>query len=271
MELKNRTAMPLWCGTPPAGESDPAQIPEIIPYAPPVWKFNHRALVIFPGGGYHALAAYEGPGFAEFFADQGYYCFVVNYRLGDNLGKTGCHHPAQISDAARAVRLVRSWAKELGYKTDRIGVIGSSAGGHLAATVSVLPELGLTIPEEGEVAKISSRPDFAVLCYPVITLDEPYIHVGSMMNLLGEGFDPALREKLSLEKQVNEHTPPTFLYHRVGDKAVPLENSLFYAQALRKYGVPFELHIYEKGGHGGALAQGHPWAAEALRWIDTLD
>ncbi|MBO4648001.1 MAG: alpha/beta hydrolase [Lentisphaeria bacterium] len=269
MEIKDKTAMPLWCGTPPAGESDPGQIPVITPYFPPAWKVNHRALVIFPGGGYHALAQYEGYGFAEFFAAQGYFCFVVNYRLGGDLGKSGCHHPAEISDAARAVRLARSLAGVLDYRPDKIGVVGSSAGGHLAASVSILPELGLTIPEEGETAKISSRPNFTILCYPVISL-KVFTHQGTKMNLLGENFDPKNAEKLSLENSIDANTPPAFLYHRLGDTAVPCENSLMYARALRKFGIPFELHIYEKGNHGGALAQGHPWAAEALRWMDTL-
>ena len=269
MELKDKTAIPLWCGNPPAGASDPEQIPVMTPYAPPAWKFNHRALLIFPGGAYARLADYEGKGLAEYFCEQGYYCFVVNYRLGKDLGKAGCHYPAQLSDAARAVRLVRSWADELGCRTDKIGVVGSSAGGHLAASVSVLPELGLTIPEEGETAKISSRPDFSILCYPVISLGK-YTHEGSKKNLLGENHDPALEDRLSLEKQVNANTPPAFLYHRLGDTAVPCENSILYARALRQHGIPFELHIYEKGDHGGALAQGHPWAAEALRWIETL-
>lgn len=269
MQLKDRTGIPLWDGVPPAGESDPEQIPVITPYAPPAWKKNRRALVIFPGGGYSVLAQYEGYGFAEYFSDQGYYCFVVNYRLGKDSGKGGCHHPAQISDAARAVRLVRSWAVELDFCPDRIGVVGSSAGGHLAASVSILPELGLTVPEEGEVAKISSRPDFTILCYPVITLGK-YTHQGTRMNLLGEKFDPAAEQTLSLENSINADTPPAFLYHRLGDTAVPCENSIMYARALRRFGIPFELHIYEKGNHGGALDHGHPWVAEALRWIDTL-
>jgi acetyl esterase/lipase len=148
-------------------------------------------------------------------------------------------------------------------------VVGSSAGGHLAASVSILPELGLILPEEGDVAKISSRPDFSILCYPVITLGE-YTHQGTRQNLLGQNFDPETEKILSLENSINEKTPPAFLYHRMEDQTVPCENSIMYARALRKFGIPFELHIYEKGGHGGALAQGHPWAAEALRWIDTL-
>ena len=269
MNLKDRTEIPLWCGTPPAGESDPEQIPVITPYAPLVWKKNHRALVIFPGGAYCFWDKNEGHGFAEFFSQQGYYCFVVNYRLGSKNSDGGCHHPAQISDAARAVRLVRSWASELDYRANRIGVIGCSAGGHLAASVSVLSELGLTLPEEGEVARISSRPDFAILCYPVLTLGE-YTHNPSKKHLLGEHFDPAEAEKLSLENSVNGKTPPTFLYHRLGDHHVPCENSILYAEALRRHGVPFELHIYEKGDHGGYLGPGHPWVAEALRWVDTL-
>ena len=269
MTLKDRTEIPLWCGTPPAGESDPEQIPAITPFAPLAWKKNHRALVIFPGGAYCNLDRDEGPGLAEFFSEQGYYCFVVKYRVSHIHDRGGCHHPAPISDAARAVRLVRSWAAELDFHPDRIGVLGSSAGGHLAASVSVLPELGLVLPEEGETAKISSRPDFSILCYPVITTGE-YAHRYSINNLLGEHFDPADVEKLSLEKSVNANTPPTFLYHRLGDTYVPCENSILYAMSLRKFGVPFELHIYEKGNHGGARFHDHPWVAEALRWVDTL-
>ena len=269
MDLQDRTEIPLWCGTPPAGENDPEQIPTITPYAPQPWKSNHRALIVFPGGAYCRLSRDEGPGLAEYFSDRGYYCFVVNYRVGGNDGRGGCHHPAQISDAARAVRLVRSLTGELAFHPDRIGVLGSSAGGHLAATVSVMPELGLTLPEEGGTAKISSRPDFAILCYPVITMGE-YTHPASKINLLGEGFDPAAAEKLSLEKHVSAETPPTFLYHRLGDTYVPCENSMLYASALRRCGVPFELHIYEKGNHGGSRFLDHPWHAEALRWVDTL-
>lgn len=263
MKLKNRTEMPLWCGTPPAGKGDPAQIPSITPYAPVVWRNNHRALIIFPGGAYGFLDHNEGHGYAEYFSSLGYYCFIVKYRLGKDNGKGGCHHPAQISDAARAVRLVRSLADELDFHADRIGVIGSSAGGHLAASVSVLPELGLTLPEEGEIAHVSSRPDFAILCYPVLTLGD-YAHHTSKMNLLGENFDPAAAEKLSLENSVNADTPPTFLYHRLGDRHVPCENSLLYARSLRRHNVPFELHIYEKGDHGGYLGPEHPWVSEAL-------
>lgn len=266
--MQNQVEMPLWCGTPPAGEGDLAQNPVIIPYEPLVWKKNHRALVIFPGGAYWALDRDE-INTAEYFAKQGYYCFVVKYRLGKNSGKGGCHHPAQISDAARAVRLVRSWASELDYHPNRIGVMGYSAGGHLAASVSTLPEQGLTLPEEGETAKISSRPDFSILCYPVISLGK-YTHQESRKNLLGEHFDEETVEKLSLENSVNANTPPTFLYHRLGDTTVPCENSMMYASALRKYGVPFELHIYEKGNHGGSKCLEHPWIAEALRWVDTL-
>ena len=126
----------------------------------------------------------------------------------------------------------------------------------------------MTLPEEGDVAIISSRPDFSILCYPVITLGE-FTHPTSKRNLLGENYDPADAEKLSLEKSVNANSPSAFLYHRLGDTYVPCENSILYAEALRKCGVPFEPHIYEKGNHGGARYHDHPWVAEALRWVDT--
>ena len=165
--------------------------------------------------------------------------------------------------------MVRAAAGELGLRSDCIGVMGSSAGGHLAASVVVLPELGLIAEDEDETAKVSSRPDFAILCYPVITLGE-YTHLGSKLNLLGKNFSEENVRLLSLENSVNDQTPPCFLYHRMEDTIVPVENSMMFAQALRKAGVPFELHIYQKGPHGRGLFSGHPWAEECVRWMNTF-
>lgn len=268
MQFENGKEFSLWDGPVPlAAEGDRDHLPTITPYFPSAWKANHRAVIIFPGGGYYGLAEHEGKGYAEYFADRGYCCFVVKYRLGSE----GYHHPAELSDGARAVRLVRSEAVNLGIRPDRIGVIGSSAGGHLAATVCNMHGEGLKSPAEEVTADVSSRPDFAILCYAVITSDSKYWNKGSFVNLLG-GVDVSGEDcrELSQELNVTAQTPPTFLWHTMQDSGVPCENSLLYAQALRKAGVPFELHIYEKGPHGIGLCNGHPWAEECTRWMDTF-
>ena len=265
MIFENEKEIPLWPTTPVlhhAGEN--GAIPTITPYFPPVWKAVGKAIVIYPGGGYHHLAEHEGRGYAEFFTKHGFHCFVVKYRLGSQ----EYHHPAEFSDGARGVRMIRAAASELGIRPGCIGVMGSSAGGHLAATVCCLHDQALKASDEGAVSEISSRPDFAVLCYAVLTSDSQYCNHGSFRNLLGEkNFTEENCRNLSLERLVTEQTPPTFLWHTMQDGSVPCENSLLYAQALRKFKVPFELHIYEKGSHGKGLFQGHPWAEECIRWL----
>lgn len=264
----DRKPLPLWPGAVPFSlGNEEKDIPTITPFVPPLWKMNRKAIVIFPGGGYGCLAPYEGEGYAEYFAQQGFFCFVVKYRLGRD---HGYHHPVQISDAARAVRFVRSLAPDLGIRPECVGVMGSSAGGHLAASVATLPQLARTGEGEGEVAALSSRPSFSILCYPVITMEEPFTHKGSREALLGADFSAEDAQRLSLEKSVTSETSPTFLFHKLGDIAVPIENSLLYAGALRKHGVRFELHIYECGNHGGGLDSGHQWAAESIRWMNTF-
>ena len=247
------------------GNQPGIDIPTITPYFPPVWKANGKAIVIYPGGAYYLLAEHEGKGYAEYFSAQGFHCFVVKYRLGAD---KGYHHPVELCDAARGVRMVRAAAAELGIKPDCIGVMGSSAGGHLAATVSNMHSQALKAADEGEAAKISSRPDFTILCYAVITSDPRYFNTGSFRSLLGEAdYNEKNCQALSQECLVTEQTPPTFLWHTMQDGGVPCENSILYAEALRKHGVPFELHIYEKGPHGQGLFRGHPWAEECVRWL----
>ena len=267
MIFENGTEIPLWPSVPPfcKGDQPGIDLPTITPYFPPVWKANRKAVVIFPGGGYGHLAEHEGRGYAEYLAQQGYHCFVVKYRLGEKY-----HHPAELSDAARGVRMVRAAAGELGLRSDCIGVMGSSAGGHLAATLGTLSDQAAKTEDEGETAAVSSRPDWMILCYPVITADQEFCNVYSFNYLLGADAPEAVRQELSLEKRVSAQTPPAFLWHTMEDGAVPVENSMMFAQALRKAGVPFELHIYQKGPHGRGLFSGHPWAEECVRWMNTF-
>lgn len=260
--------IPLWPdGAPGALGKEAKDIPTITPYLADPAKANGAALVIFPGGGYAGLAPHEGAGYAEFFRDLGIDCFVVKYRLGTG----GYHHPRMLEDAARAVRFVRSKAAEWKIDKERVGVIGSSAGGHLASTLATHFDAGkpdATDPIERE----SSRPDFAILCYAVITMGENG-HGGSRKNLLGENPPPELIKELSNELQVTKETPPCFIWATWEDKTVKIENSLAFADALKKNGVRFDLHIYEKGGHGMGLGGGraggphHPWVADCVYWL----
>ena len=212
-------------------------------------------LVILPGGGYGALAEHEGQGYAEHFSKAGIACFVVTYRLGSE----GFRHPAMLEDALAAISTIRGHASEFGVDPQRLGIMGSSAGGHLAAHTLVAWN---QYPSE-----VSLRPDFGILCYPVIASSGVHAHEGSMHNLAGEPASDALLEELSCEKHVSSETPACFIWHTEEDDGVPVENSLLFASALRKHGVAFELHVYEKGRHGLGLGAAFPWEADCLRWM----
>lgn len=265
--LSHAVEIPLWPETANVGPAD--NRPSITVYTPAQGAATGSAMVIFPGGGYGGLARHEGEGFARWFAQQGITAFVVKYRLGS---KGHDHrHPAMLNDAARAVRLVRSRADEWHLDRDRIGVIGASAGGHLASTILTHFDTGR--PDDTDpIERESSRPTLGILCYPVITMGE-FTHGGSRKNLLGLAPTPELIELLSSERQVTAETPPCFIWHTWEDKGVRVENSLLFAGALREKGVPFELHIYEKGGHGLGLGDGggkttpHRWTADCLAWL----
>lgn len=256
----------LWEGAAPDAKGDrPQDTPTLTPFYPEAEKKNGATMLIFPGGGYGNLAEHEGTGYAEFFARHGITAYVLKYRLGSN----GYRHPTMLNDAARALRMVRAFAKRDGLDPARIGVIGSSAGGHLASTLVTHFDSGkpdATDPIERE----SSRPDLGILCYPVISFG-PFAHVGSRRNLLGDTPPPELVANLSNELQVTKDTPPCFIWHTVEDKTVPVENALLFASALRKAGVPFSLHIYEKGAHGlgfgSATRVAPPWADQLLHWF----
>jgi len=263
--------IPLWPnGAPGALGTEEKDIPTLTAFLPAPEKATGAAIVICPGGGYGGLAAHEGQGYAEWLANHGIAGIVLKYRLGSK----GYRHPAMLNDAARAIRLTRSKATEWKIDPKRVGVMGSSAGGHLASTILTHFDAGK--PDDADpVEQLSSRPDIGILCYPVITMG-PNTHGGSKKNLLGDESTPELVELLSNEKQVTKDTPPCFLFHTWEDKAVKVENSLAFAEALRKAGVPFDLHIYQKGSHGMGLAGTgplradgdlHPWTSDCLYWL----
>jgi acetyl esterase/lipase len=262
-------SFPLWPdGAPGALGQKEKDIPTLTPYYPDPTVATGAAMVICPGGGYANLAAHEGRDYARFLNEQGIAGFVLKYRLGSG----GYHHPAMLQDAARAVRLLRARAGEWKLDSKRIGIMGSSAGGHLASTLLTHFDSGDTNAQD-VIERQSSRPDLGVLCYAVITMGQ-YTHSGSKANLLGTNRSPELVRELSNELQVTKETPPCFIWHTFEDRTVPVENSLQFAGALRKAGVPFDLHIYQKGGHGMGLgshdwdpAKRHPWTGDLVYWL----
>ncbi len=256
----------LWEGDAPGAKgSEDADIPTITVYSPPAEKRTGAAVVVCPGGGYAILAPHEGKPVAEWLNTLGVTGIVLNYRLGPRY-----HHPAMLQDVSRALRTVRYHAQEWGLDPHRIGVLGFSAGGHLASTAA-------THFDEGDpgaadpIDRVSSRPDAAILIYPVITLSGPYAHAGSRHNLLGDNPPQALVELLSNEKQVTPQTPPTFLVHTADDEGVACENSLMFAEACRKASVPVELHVFEHGPHGFGLGGNDPvlsrWPVLCADWL----
>ena len=259
--------IPLWPdGAPGARGTSPNDIPTITPY---LCESNATgaAMVICPGGGYVFLSPHEGNDYALWLNQHGVTCFVLKYRLSSN----GYRHPAMLNDAARAVRWVRAHAADYNIDTKRVGIMGSSAGGHLTATLLTHFDAGDTNSTD-VVERQSSRPDLGILCYAVISFGE-FTHKDSRKNLIGKNPSPELIQLLSNELQVTKNTPPCFLWTTFEDPVVPIENTLLFASALRKNHVPFDLHIYQKGGHGIGLndkppfAHPHPWAADCLFWL----
>jgi acetyl esterase/lipase len=270
---QNQTTAPivLWPGGAPGalGTSN-KDIPTLTPFFPGAGTANGAAMVICPGGGYTRLAPHEGEGYALWLSGRGITCFVLKYRLGAD----GYRYPAPLQDAQRALRLVRSRAKEWNLNTNRVGIIGSSAGGHVTSMAMTHFDSG--DPKAADpIERESSRPDIAILCYPVITMGK-FAHQGSKHNLLGTNPPPALVEQTSSELQVIKESPPTFIWSTDDDKTVPIENTLLFATALRKAGVPFELHVYQRGPHGQGLGSHEydpskwlPWVNECSRWLEV--
>jgi acetyl esterase/lipase len=223
-------------------------------------------VVVAPGGGYGALAMdHEGRQVASWFNAMGVTAFVLKYRLGPRY-----RHPIELGDGQRAIRIVRARAQEFGVTADRIGMMGFSAGGHLTSTVGTHFDGGKADAAD-PVERASSRPDFLILGYPVVSFDPAIAHMGSMRNLLGENPDPKLIEDLSNELRVTPQTPPTFLFHTNADTGVPPENSVRFYLGLRKAKVPAEMHIFENGPHGVGLALGDPalsaWPTLLANWL----
>lgn len=260
--------IPLWPdGAPGARGSQPHDTPSLRVFAPTAEQRTGAAIVVCPGGGYGGLADHEGTDYALYLNQVGITAFVLNYRLATH----GYRHPAMLQDANRAIRFVRAHAQDWGIDPQRVGIMGSSAGGHLASTAVTHFDAGDPTAAD-PIERQSSRPDLGILCYAVITMGE-FTHEGSKRNLLGPDPSPELVRLLSNELQVTKETPPCFVWHTGEDPVVPVENSLQFAQALRKAGVPFDLHVYQKGPHGIGLrdkppfAQVHPWARDLVFWL----
>ena len=267
---QSTNSFPLWPdGAPGALGKEPKDIPMLTPLLPDRAETASAAIVICPGGGYGGLADHEGSHYARWFNELGIAGFVLKYRLGS----ASYRHPAMLNDAARALRTVRARAREWNVDPKRIGVIGSSAGGHLASTLVTHFDAGR--PDSPDpVERVSSRPDLGILCYPVITLVGPHAHLGSRKNLLGKDAPDALAETLSNEKHVTKDTPPCFLWHTWEDNGVHIENAMMFAAALQAAHVRFELHVYERGPHGLGLGtreydptQRHPWTRDCAFWL----
>jgi acetyl esterase/lipase len=258
--------MPLWQGAAPGalGTAD-TDIPTITVYRASR-RASGTAVVVLPGGGYGALAMdHEGRQVAAYFNSMGVSALVLKYRLGPKY-----RHPIEMGDALRAMRTARARAEEFGISATRIGIMGFSAGGHLASTVATHFDEGK--PDAPDpIDRVSSRPDFMILGYPVISSDPAISHGGSFRNLLGESPDPKLLEDLSNDLRVTAQTPPTFLFHTNADTGVPPENSVRFYLALRKAKVPAEMHIFENGPHGVGLAMDDPalslWPTLLTNWL----
>jgi len=266
-EVSRPAPAPLWTSSAPgAVGSGPEDTPTISLYRPAT-AATGAAFVVCPGGGYSRLADHEGHNVAVWLNGIGVSAFVLKYRLGPRY-----RHPAPLQDVTRAIRTVRARANEWGVDPGRIGVIGFSAGGHLASTVATQFDAGNPGAAD-PVERVSGRPDVAVLAYPVISMEEGIAHAGSRNNLLGPNPSAELVQALSTDRRVTARTPPTFLFHTADDVGVVVENSLRFAAALRAAKVPNELHVFETGRHGVGLAPDNPvlsaWPRLLESWLRT--
>ena len=271
VQAQPTNSFPLWPEAAPGalGKED-KDIPTLTPYWPDPAKATGAAIVICPGGGYGGLANHEGEHYARFLNEYGIAGFVLKYRLGS----AGYRHPVMLQDAARALRTVRARAAEWKLDPKRIGIMGSSAGGHLASTLVTHYDAGK--PDAADpIERQSCRPDVGILCYAVISMGEVG-HRGSRRNLLGDDPSPELIRELSNELHVTKDTPPCFLWHPYEDHGVKIENSLQFVEALQRNNVPFDFHVYQNGQHGLGLGsrdwapdKRHPWTRDLVFWLQA--
>lgn len=299
--LSQPLTLPLWDGTPPFQKDmgfeelhvrdgilriSNVQTPTLEVYLPDDEIATGKAILIFPGGGYTILAyEWEGTEFAQWLQKNGIAGIVVKYRLPVSESLT---NPKEVplADAQRAVRLVRHHAEEWDINPDQVGIMGFSAGGHLASTLSTQYDVRTVLDDDQVVTgnlqavppgkaidSLSARPDFSILVYPVISFRDVSAHSGSRRNLLGEEPSQELIDRFSSELHVNPETPPTFLIHAQDDSGVPVQNSLLYFEALTRNGVPASLHVYPTGGHGFAFGTGtvEEWTNILNSWLLALD
>jgi len=261
------TTVLLWPdGAPGAKGNKDTDQPALTVYLPKGPNVTRTGIVVAPGGGYQGLMMQkEGEDVALWLNSQGVAAFVLKYRLGPDY-----HHPVELGDAQRAIRMVRAHADEYGVAVDHVGMWGFSAGGHLTATAGTRFDAGNATAVNG-IDRQSCRPDFLVLAYPVITLETSDAHAGSRKYLLGDNADPKLVKELSAETQVTKDTPPTFIFSTSDDKTVPVINSVMFYAALLKADVPVEMHIFEHGRHGSGLATTIPqlsmWTTLLVKWM----
>lgn len=236
--------------------------PTLTVYQPPKEKANGAAVIVIPGGGYRVVAAvHEGSEVAKRFNEMGVTAFVLKYRLPSDVTMVN-KEIGPLQDAQRAIQLVRDRAKEWGIDKNRVGIIGFSAGGHLASTAGT--HFNHAYIHAGK--KTNLRPDFMILVYPVISFADSICHMGSRDNLLGKDPSPEKKAAYSNELQVTKKTPPTYLVHAEDDSTVKVQNMLLFATALQKNKVPFDFYLYEKGGHGFGLVN----KTSDVRWMDLV-
>jgi len=258
--------MPLWANGAPgalgSSEEDTPTIAAFIPASNP----TKTAVIVAPGGGYvHLSMIKEGADVAAWLNAHGVAAFVVRYRLGPKY-----HTPIELGDAQRAIRTVRADAAKYGIASDHIGMWGFSAGGHLTASAGTMFDAGNAAATDA-IEQQSSRPDFLILAYPVITMQDPYVHKGSRTYLLGDAPTQEQMDTMSPEMHVTAQTPPTFLFTTTDDKTVPVLNSVMFYTSLVKAGVPAEMHIFQHGAHGSGLAPANPqlkpWTDLLIKWM----
>jgi acetyl esterase/lipase len=257
----------LWPAGAPGAQGDAdVDKPTLTVYLPTGANATKTGVVVAPGGGYqHLSMTKEGSDIAHWLNERGVAAFVLKYRLGPTY-----HNPIELGDAQRAIRMVRANAAEYGIAPDHLGMWGFSAGGHLTATAGTHFDAGNPGAAD-PIDRQGSRPDFLILSYPVITMQDPYAHTGSRKYLLGDDPDPAQVQSMSDELQVTKDTPPTFLFSTTDDQTVPVMNSVMFYSALVKAGVPAEMHLFQNGRHGSGLGVGNPqlsvWPDLLIKWM----